>query len=107
VLLILSTKQKHPPLSSPPLPKIGILLSLTTSGDSLPSSGLAVDRMPIANEDGYYHYERTFTISEAMAENIEDVSIVVHGIDIVRQSLLAFLFFQTTWRLVCCVIDCI
>lgn len=57
----------------------GILLSLTTEGDSTPDSALAVGRFPIADETGHYSFERTFTVSEYMAQNIENMHVVVHG----------------------------
>jgi hypothetical protein len=59
--------------------------ALTTEGDASPGSGLAVDRFP-TTDDGSYTYDRTFTIgediSEDVADNLENHSIVVHGADV-------------------------
>lgn len=68
------------------LPDYGpITVSLTTTGDTSPASGLAVDRFPLANKSGELDYERTFTIGEnfprKIARNLEDFQVVVHGID--------------------------
>jgi hypothetical protein len=59
----------------------GIVNSLTTSGDTSPSSALALERYPVANGNGDYTYSRTFTLSDDIT-NLEDVHIVVHGADI-------------------------
>ncbi|ROR46379.1 hypothetical protein [Kitasatospora cineracea] len=54
--------------------------SLTTSGDTSPNSGLAVDRFPTGSS---FHYQRTLTVTDDVAGNIRDgkAVIVVHGID--------------------------
>jgi hypothetical protein len=56
--------------------------SLTTTGDTGPDSGLAVDRFPTA-EGGSYTYERTFTISQDVQESFAagTAVLVVHGVD--------------------------
>lgn len=53
--------------------------SLTLEGDTSPDSGLAVDRSP--TESGTY--ERTFTVSQDVADNIKDgkAVVVLHGVD--------------------------
>lgn len=56
--------------------------SLTTTGDTSAGSALAVDRFPVANENGVYNYQRTFTIPDSIAENLDSHHIVVHGIDL-------------------------
>ena len=57
--------------------------SLTTTGDTGPDSGLAVDRFPTA-EGGSLSYERTFSISEDVQEAFAagTAVLVVHGIDV-------------------------
>lgn len=60
----------------------GIMTSLTTEGDTSPDSALAVDRMPVADGDGNVSYERTFEVSDEVAENIGDTVVVLHGIDL-------------------------
>ena len=63
----------------------GIAQSLTTTGDASGASALALDRFPVADEDGNFVYNRTFTVGEdipaEVVENITDGHIVVHGLD--------------------------
>ncbi|SFF13172.1 hypothetical protein [Blastococcus tunisiensis] len=56
--------------------------SLTTTGDTGPDSGLAVDRFPTA-EGGSYTYERTFAVSEDVQKSFAEGTavLVVHGVD--------------------------
>ncbi|MET9955064.1 CHRD domain-containing protein [Streptomyces sp. NPDC006339] len=64
------------------LPAYGdINISLTTKGDTTKASGLAVDRMPVADENGALSYSRTIAVSQAVADHIEDLHVVQHGID--------------------------
>ncbi|MET9427120.1 hypothetical protein [Streptomyces sp. NPDC003036] len=58
-----------------------INISLTTEGDTSPDSGLAVDRMPVADKDGKLSYERTINVSQDVADHIKDLHVVQHGID--------------------------
>lgn len=62
--------------------------SLTTGGDAGPGSGLAIGRFPTPDADSYT-YDRTFTIGDgddeipaAVADNLEDHSVVIHGVDL-------------------------
>ncbi|MEZ5216924.1 MAG: hypothetical protein R2715_10155 [Ilumatobacteraceae bacterium] len=57
-----------------------VKLSLTTSGDSSPSSALAVDRFPVADANGEYVYERTFTLDPQFAANVTNAAVVLHGV---------------------------
>lgn len=59
----------------------GILTSITTEGDTGPDSGLAVDRFPVADENGNVSYSRTFAVSDEVAANLDDFVVVQHGID--------------------------
>lgn len=56
-----------------------IAVSLTTTGDTSPKSGLAVTRFPV----GSATYERTITVSPQVAAQIRDGEgvIVQHGVD--------------------------
>ncbi|GAA2586212.1 hypothetical protein ACWCO0_04875 [Streptomyces tubercidicus] len=58
-----------------------INISLTTKGPTDMKSGLAVDRMPVANAQGKLSYERTIPVSQDVVEHIKDLHIVQHGID--------------------------
>jgi hypothetical protein len=58
-----------------------IVVSLTTSGDASPDSGLAVDRF---SADGDFEYSRgDVQVSEEVAEDIlsGEAAVVVHGVD--------------------------
>jgi hypothetical protein len=59
-----------------------ILTSLTTEGDTSPESALAVDRFPVANEDGTLTYDRTFGVPANVADRLEEFAIVQHGVDL-------------------------
>lgn len=59
----------------------GILVSLTTTGDTSADSALAVDRMPVADASGNISYTREIEVSSAVAENLSALHIVQHGID--------------------------
>ena len=60
----------------------GIQVSLTTSGDTTPASGLALERFAIAEKDGDLDYSRRFSIPTDIARNLKDKHIVVHGADL-------------------------
>jgi len=54
----------------------------TTEGDTSPESALAVDRFPVANEDGTLTYGRTFEVPTNVADRLEEFAIVQHGVDL-------------------------
>ncbi|TQN40705.1 CHRD domain-containing protein [Blastococcus colisei] len=58
-----------------------IVVSLTTSGDTSPTSGLAVDRMPVG--DNFSYSRGDVQVSEAVATAIlaGKAVVVVHGVD--------------------------
>lgn len=63
----------------------GIHISLTTGGDTSPDSGLAVDRFPVADENGDLSYTRTLSAAElpqGTAAAIRNLHVVQHGVDI-------------------------
>ncbi|RZE02402.1 hypothetical protein C0Q64_11965 [Streptomyces albidoflavus] len=55
--------------------------SLTTTGDTGPDSGLAVDRFPVGSKIDYH---RTITVTPEAAKSLRDGTavVVVHGIDV-------------------------
>lgn len=64
------------------LPQYGdIVISLTTTGDTSPKSGLAVDRMPTADADGNLSYSRTFALPAGAGAKLKNLHIVQHGLD--------------------------
>lgn len=65
----------------------GVIVSLTTKGDTSAKSGLALDRFPAADADadGSLHYDRTIPASQvdhAIIENLQHLHIVQHGLDV-------------------------
>jgi hypothetical protein len=62
----------------------GIHISLTTRGDTTPQSGLAIDRMPVADSHGNLDYTRTLTrwqLPPGTMANLTHLHIVQHGVD--------------------------
>lgn len=61
-----------------------IFISLTTRGDTSPASGIAVDRMPMADANGNLKYDRTLPAADlpkGTIAHLKDLHIVQHGID--------------------------
>jgi hypothetical protein len=61
-----------------------IFVSLTTKGDTAKASGLAVDRMPVADAGGNLTYDRTIPAADLPAgtiDHLRDLHVVEHGID--------------------------
>ncbi|MFI5930949.1 hypothetical protein [Actinoplanes sp. NPDC051494] len=61
-----------------------IFVSLTTRGDTGKASGLAVDRMPVADARGNLSYDRTIPAADLPAgtlDHLKDLHVVEHGID--------------------------
>ncbi|MFG2502618.1 hypothetical protein ACGFSB_30945 [Streptomyces sp. NPDC048441] len=58
-----------------------INISLTVSGGTDAGSGLAVDRMPVADAAGKVSYKRTITVGQDVVDHIKDLHIVQHGVD--------------------------
>ena len=61
-----------------------IFISLTTKGDTAKASGLAVDRMPVADANGDLTYDRTLAaadLPEGTIDHLKDLHVVEHGID--------------------------
>lgn len=63
----------------------GVFISLTTKGDTSAKSGLAVDRMPVADAQGNLTYDRTIPASavpQGTIANLSHLHIVQHGLDV-------------------------
>ncbi|CAN5839813.1 hypothetical protein BH23ACT10_BH23ACT10_39430 [soil metagenome] len=60
----------------------GVLQSLTTEGDTSGDSALAVDRFPVAGDDGSVTYTRTFELPEDVAGDLGNLHLALHGIDL-------------------------
>ena len=54
--------------------------SFTTSGDTSPASGLALERFPVADNNGNLNYNRTFSIPQNVLDSLGSLHIVVHGL---------------------------
>ena len=59
-----------------------ILVSFTTSGDTSPASGLALARMPIAEDNGKFTFRRDIQVPSEVADHLDEKHIVIHGHDI-------------------------
>ncbi|MGI8616497.1 MAG: hypothetical protein ACR2L4_06925 [Actinomycetota bacterium] len=59
-----------------------ILVSFTTRGDTSPASALALDRFPVAKENGKLFYRRSISIPRDIASRLGQFHIVVHGEDL-------------------------
>lgn len=59
-----------------------IAVSFTTSGDTSADSGLALDRMPVANDGGHVTYQRKIQVPDGLRQNLDDLHIVIHGEDL-------------------------
>lgn len=61
-----------------------IQIPLTTEGDFGADSAFAVDRFPVADAQGDVSFERTFELSQSMADMLagQTFAIVQHGVDL-------------------------
>lgn len=59
-----------------------VLVSFTTVGDTSAASSGALDRFPVADEDGELRYARTFDVPPEVAANLGSFAIVQHGVDL-------------------------
>jgi len=57
-------------------------VSFTTTGDTSPKSGLVLERFPVADAHGNLDYNRSFMIPKAVAKDLTQLHIVVHGNDL-------------------------
>jgi hypothetical protein len=63
----------------------GVVVALTTSGDTTGDSVLALDRFPVADANGDMDYERTIPaaqVPDSIVEHIDHLHIVQHGLDV-------------------------
>ncbi len=54
--------------------------SFTKTGDTSAASGLALERFPVADNNGNLNYNRTFTIPRNVLDSLGSLHIVVHGL---------------------------
>ncbi len=59
-----------------------VRVSFTTSGDTSQTSGLALERMPVAKDNGKLTYRRTIGVPAEIAQHLGEKHIVIHGHDI-------------------------
>ena len=59
-----------------------IQVTFATRGDTSASSGLALDRAPVANRNGTVQYSRTVSIPVPLGLRLDDMHVVVHGEDL-------------------------
>jgi hypothetical protein len=72
-----------------------IQVSFTTTGDTSASSGLVLERFPVADADGNLSYHRTFQIPHKTAAKLKRLHIVVHGLDLDRDGAYSNLMEAT------------
>ena len=65
----------------------GILVSFTLFGDTSPMSALALDRFPVAKQNGLLKYKRTIDLPANVASRLDDLHIVIHGEDLNRDGM--------------------
>jgi hypothetical protein len=61
-----------------------VFLALTTRGDTSAKSGLAMDRMPVADDQGKLRYDRTIpaaSLPSGLVGSLSHLHVVLHGID--------------------------
>lgn len=59
-----------------------ILVSFTVTGDTSPASAGALDRFPVADNEGELEYERTFGIPSEVGARLGEFVVVQHGVDL-------------------------
>jgi hypothetical protein len=62
-----------------------VFFALTTKGDASAESGLAIDRMPVADASGNINYRRTFAakdVPDRLLDRLSEMHVVQHGIDV-------------------------
>lgn len=59
-----------------------ILTSFTTTGDTSPDSGLALNRFAVGKKNGKLTYRRTIDLPTEVSQHLGEKHIVVHGHDI-------------------------
>jgi hypothetical protein len=66
------------------LPAYGpIQVTFSTTGDTSPDSGLALDRAPVADEHGVLEYQRVLLdVPDDVRDELDDLHIVIHGEDL-------------------------
>ena len=59
-----------------------VRVSLTARGDTSAASGGALDRFPVADDQGRLDYSRSFRVPAEVASNLGRFAIVQHGVDL-------------------------
>jgi len=59
-----------------------VRVSLTTRGDTSAASGGALERFPVADDQGRLGYSRKFRVPREVAQNLGKFAIVQHGVDL-------------------------
>ena len=84
-----------------------ILVSFTETGDTSPSSGLSLERFPVAAADGTLTYERTHRIGQDVARSLSSLHVVLHGTDLPSDGDMSSLstLFEATLPVACGYVD--
>lgn len=59
-----------------------VLVSFTVTGDTSAASAGALERFPVADEEGELEYERTFEVPAGVSARLGDFAVVQHGVDL-------------------------
>lgn len=59
-----------------------IIVTFSTTGDTSAAAGLNLETAVVADENGHIDYTRTFTIPKAVAQDISNLHVVIHGADL-------------------------
>jgi len=59
-----------------------VKVSFTTTGDTSAASGGALDRFPVADDQGRVEYSRTFRVPAEVTTSLRKFAIVQHGVDL-------------------------
>ena len=90
------------------LPDYGpIDVSLTTTGDTSPASGLSLERFLTADSSGHIDYHRSVVVPKDVAKNLGNLHIVIHGADLPADTDASSLsnLFEATLPVACGEID--
>ncbi|MEO6791804.1 MAG: hypothetical protein ABI249_00125 [Ornithinibacter sp.] len=76
-------------------------VSLTATGDTSPTSGLTLGRFLTADAKGNIDYHRSVVVPKAVAKNLSNLHIVIHGTDLNGDGSSVDSLFQATLPVAC------
>lgn len=76
-------------------------VSLTETGDTSPGSGLSLERFLKADANGNIDYHRSVVVPKAVAKNLANLHIVIHGTDLNGDGTSQSSLFEATLPVAC------